>query len=148
MSRDIDDTETGRIGEHGASASGTTRRETLRRVGASASGSAISLGGVASTTERVSAGHNGTEWDELTGSMGRFPCNDPEGPIGSQPTVADEFVYVGDRGGYIHALDVANARHRWKYRAGNAIWSSPFVSDDTIYFGSNDTYVYAIERDA
>lgn len=74
MSPKIEDIESRQTGEQEANDFRATRRETLRRVGASAFAATVGLGGAASTADPVSASHNGTEWDELTGSMGRFPC--------------------------------------------------------------------------
>lgn len=36
---------------------------------------------------------------------------------------------------------------KWKYTAGNKIYSSPKINNNTVYFGSWDTYIYALNLD-
>ncbi len=54
-------------------------------------------------------------------------------------------VYIGDLGGIVHAVRVADGKPLWTYRTGSEIKSSPVVADGAVLVGSYDGSLYAFE---
>lgn len=71
-------------------------------------------------------------------------------PVYSFPAVTDDTVYVGARGGAVHAYDTADGTQRWGNNIGAVRSSSPVVAGDTVYaYGSPEKssggpYIYAL----
>lgn len=45
---------------------------------------------------------------------------------------------------YLHAVDVATGKEKWRFRVDGQVFSSPLVDNGTIYFGCVDGNVYAL----
>ena len=76
----------------------------------------------------------------------------------SSPAIVDGIAYFG--GGdclpfdahnnlkllpdYLHAVDAATGKEKWRFRVGGQVFSSPLVDNGTIYFGCVDGNVYAL----
>lgn len=54
----------------------------------------------------------------------------------------DGTIYYGSAN-YLHALN-PNGTEKWKYKAGNYVYSPSIGYDNTIYFGSSDKKIYAL----
>src|SRR2546421_13122068 len=61
-----------------------------------------------------------------------------DGNVRTAPILRDRFLYVTSLSGYLHAIDVATGRLRWKYKAGAAIHSTPSLSGNRVLFGCGD----------
>lgn len=59
------------------------------------------------------------------------------GSLCSPPVVAGETVYIGDGGGYLHALDTADGSDRWRIDLDFEILGPPVVVDDQVFAGTN-----------
>ena len=57
-----------------------------------------------------------------------------------RPVVADDFVYVGMRGGRIVGLDRRTGAERWSFQAEDLAHGSPVVQDGALYFASVNLY--------
>src|SRR6185503_11525180 len=78
----------------------------------------------------------------------RLPFDDPKSRydrFGSDVTVAGGRLYVGTHDGTVLALDPADGRRLWEFRAGDAVLSAPIVADGRVLFGSYDHFVYALD---
>lgn len=81
------------------------------------------------------------------------PGYDREDSFFTNPYPYNGFVYIGDLGGRLHALNAESGEQRWRYEdADLPIWSQPAVHHDKIYFGTGDYEdnrgrVYALNRD-
>ena len=78
-------------------------------------------------------------WSFATGATAfERDMNVPLGISGSA-TVAEGVVYVGDADAVVHALDLADGRHRWSVSVeaapNGSIWSSPVVVEDQVVVG-------------
>jgi outer membrane protein assembly factor BamB len=62
------------------------------------------------------------EWTFSTGNI-----------VISSPTVVDGTVYIGDRGGTLHAVDASDGSQQWNFSAGNRVNPSPAAVDGTVY---------------
>jgi len=68
-------------------------------------------------------------------------------PVYGQPLVADGVVYLGDNGGNMHAIALADGKPKWDFsRADYAIECQPAVWNDALYFGAWDGYLYSVNR--
>ncbi|MCB9850865.1 MAG: PQQ-binding-like beta-propeller repeat protein [Phycisphaerales bacterium] len=68
-------------------------------------------------------------------------------PVYSQPVIADGVVYIGDNGGNMHAISVADGTHKWSFaRADFSIECQPAVWGDMLVFGAWDGFLYALDR--
>ena len=54
-------------------------------------------------------------------------------------------ILVGSDDNHLYALDADSGAEKWKFMAGDKIWSTPVIADDTVYFGSHDRSVYALD---
>jgi HEPN domain-containing protein len=54
-------------------------------------------------------------------------------------------VFVGDRAGYVYALDVESGRPVWQADTGRDVFSSPTVADGTVFFGNDENKLYALD---
>jgi outer membrane protein assembly factor BamB len=59
--------------------------------------------------------------------------------------IEGDTVYVGSTDGNLYALDVGSGEEKWRFRAGNEIWSTPLLADGTLYITSLDHHLYAID---
>jgi outer membrane protein assembly factor BamB len=59
--------------------------------------------------------------------------------------IEGDTVYVGGADGNLYALDVGSGEEKWRFRAGNEIWSTPLLDDGTLYITSLDHRLYAID---
>jgi len=59
----------------------------------------------------------------------------------------DGIVYIGSDDNHVYALDAAAGEERWRFEAGDRVFSSPAVVGGVVYIGSFDTYMYAITGD-
>jgi len=65
----------------------------------------------------------------------------------SGPVVdADEStILVGSDDQHLYAIDAARGEEKWKFKAGDKIWSTPVIANEMVYFGSHDRNVYALD---
>ena len=79
--------------------------------------------------------HPGSQWIRGTGNL-----------IGeSSPAVGSGAVYIGDLGGLLHAVNIADGKPLWTYRTQSEIKSSPVVADGTVMIGSYDGSLYGLD---
>ncbi|CAN5623783.1 hypothetical protein BH24ACT5_BH24ACT5_29370 [soil metagenome] len=70
---------------------------------------------------------------------------EPDAALGIRPVVlADQTVYVTDRGGTIYALDPDSGSVRWSYTQDSEISASPAYVDDHLYVASFDR-IFALD---
>ena len=68
-----------------------------------------------------------------------------DSPIGeSSPAYSGGVVYVGDLGGWFHAVSAADGKKLWAFKAGSEIKSSPVVVGDRVLIGSYDQNLYCL----
>jgi len=65
----------------------------------------------------------------------------------SSPTVVDGSLYVGNTGGTVYSLRVADGTEQWQTAAGDSVQSCPTVADDVAFLGSDDGSLYAFDAD-
>jgi outer membrane protein assembly factor BamB len=65
----------------------------------------------------------------------------------TNPLIVNGVVYVGNRDGYMYALNSSTGGLLWKYKSGGPILFSAAYNDGVIYFASNDAHAYALEAD-
>jgi outer membrane protein assembly factor BamB len=63
----------------------------------------------------------------------------------SAPVIKDGVLYVGNLDGYLYAIQTADGKLKWRFKAGGGITSSPAVEGGGVYFGSKDDHVYAVD---
>jgi outer membrane protein assembly factor BamB len=63
----------------------------------------------------------------------------------SAPVIKDGVLYVGNLDGYLYAIQTADGKLKWRFKAGGGITSSPLVEGKAVYFGSKDDHVYAVD---
>lgn len=63
----------------------------------------------------------------------------------SAPVIKDGVLYVGNLDGYLYAVQTADGKLKWRFKAGGGITSSPAVEGGAVYFGSKDDHVYAVD---
>ncbi|MBW1870865.1 MAG: PQQ-binding-like beta-propeller repeat protein [Deltaproteobacteria bacterium] len=61
------------------------------------------------------------------------------------PVIKDGILYVGNLDGYLYALQTADGKMKWRFKAGEGITSTVWIEGGVIYFGSKDDHVYAID---
>ncbi len=68
-----------------------------------------------------------------------------EGTIGS-PSVADEVVYVGDKGGVLYGFDALTGEERWRFTVADQdeIVSTPVIAGGTMFVTTKNGVLYAI----
>jgi outer membrane protein assembly factor BamB len=54
-------------------------------------------------------------------------------------------LYVGNLDGYLYAIQTADGKMKWRFKAGGGITSSPLVDGGAVYFGSKDDNIYAVD---
>lgn len=64
-----------------------------------------------------------------------FTTNRPSPGIPSTPVATSEVVYVGNDGGWAHAVDAQTGEERWRARVGGSVHTQPTIVGDRIYFG-------------
>lgn len=63
---------------------------------------------------------------------------------GFEPAVQGDRLYVGNRDGYVMALDLASGDKLWRSRTGDRLISGPTVAGDLLLLGSRDGQVVAL----
>jgi outer membrane protein assembly factor BamB len=64
--------------------------------------------------------------------------------IEGAPAIAGGVVYVGSFDEYLYALDLANGKEKWKYKAG-PIKASPAVRNGIVYVGNADGVFHCVD---
>lgn len=82
--------------------------------------------------------HDGSLKWKFSGAEGGFQTN---------PLIINNTVILGNRDGYIYALNVGDGSLKWKYKSGGQILQSAATSTDlqTIYFAAMDSHLYAVD---
>lgn len=62
----------------------------------------------------------------------------------ASPCVAGGALYIGDEGGYFHAVNASNGHTRWTFKAEGKILSSATVAPGVVLFGSYDNHLYCL----
>jgi outer membrane protein assembly factor BamB len=61
-------------------------------------------------------------------------------------TVADGVAYFGLGSAKVFAVDIAEGRDLWSFRAEHGVWAAPLVDGERVYVASLDHKVYALRR--
>jgi outer membrane protein assembly factor BamB len=64
----------------------------------------------------------------------------------ASPLVTDSLIYAPNADGTLYALDLTG-HLKWKFKAGNALWSSPVTDGKVIYLPCMDQNLYALNKD-
>jgi outer membrane protein assembly factor BamB len=99
---------------------------------------------------RLSTADGRIEWKTqvVDGAIARLPFSDPRSRFdrfGSDVTVAGGRLYVGTHDGRVLAIDPADGRIAWSFKAGDAVLAAPAVADGRVLVGSYDKHVYALD---
>jgi eukaryotic-like serine/threonine-protein kinase len=65
--------------------------------------------------------------------------------MGSAPAVAGNVAYAGDKGGTLHAIDLATGQEAWSFAAGAQIAVTPTVADGAVYVTTEDGVLHAVD---
>ena len=65
--------------------------------------------------------------------------------LSSSPAVAGDRIYVGDRGGLLHVLDLRTGKEEWTYDAGAPVRTTPTVVDGVAYVTTETGELHAID---
>jgi outer membrane protein assembly factor BamB len=68
------------------------------------------------------------------------------GPIWASPITDHGIVFVGDSNGTLHAVDAANGKAKWTFRAGSGIFGAAAVRGDALFFAADDGFLYKLNR--
>lgn len=74
-----------------------------------------------------------------------FPDTAPFTSAGTQPTVVDGRLYIGNMNGMVYALDAKTGCTYWSFKAKTSVRSTVAVSGDTLVFADYETNVYALD---
>ena len=68
-------------------------------------------------------------------------------PVESSAAIADGVVYVGSGAGFLHAIDLATGKMRWKYKVSpeGIGESSPAVANGTVFVGDLAGVFHAVD---
>ncbi|MEV6480824.1 PQQ-binding-like beta-propeller repeat protein [Streptomyces sp. NPDC051576] len=66
-------------------------------------------------------------------------------PVSGPSALSGRHLYVGDRRGELHALDLSDGHRAWRYDTGGPVRSAPAVADGTVYVGNDDDRMYAFD---
>jgi outer membrane protein assembly factor BamB len=67
-------------------------------------------------------------------------------PVAATAAIVGDTVYVGDLGGVLHAVRLADGTERWKYQADNlGIQGAPCVAEGRVFFGDVDGTFHAVD---
>jgi outer membrane protein assembly factor BamB len=69
------------------------------------------------------------------------------GPIRTEPILADGAVFFGSSDNYVYSLDSEKGIEKWKFQTGWQIDASPAIFRDLIFVASNDNNVYALDKE-
>ncbi|MDA0735011.1 MAG: PQQ-binding-like beta-propeller repeat protein [Chloroflexi bacterium] len=58
---------------------------------------------------------------------------------------SESTILVGSDDNNLYAINADNGAEKWRFMAGDKIWSTPVIANDTVYFGSHDRNVYALD---
>lgn len=76
----------------------------------------------------------------------RWKVTDAKGAWYTTAAVSGNTVFAASSDGhYVQALDPATGKEKWKFYAGDLIFSTPVVFDGILYVGSFDGKVYAVD---
>jgi hypothetical protein len=74
----------------------------------------------------------------------KWVFEETEGGFDTNPLVAGNLVYAGNRDGFMYAVNITTGQLAWKYQTGAPIHFSAAYGNNTIYFASNDMHAYAL----
>jgi hypothetical protein len=74
----------------------------------------------------------------------KWVFEETEGGFDTNPLVAGNLVYAGNRDGFMYAVNATSGLLAWKYQTGGPIHFSAAYNNNTIYFASNDMHAYAL----
>lgn len=70
-------------------------------------------------------------------------------PVDSTAAIVGESVYVGDLGGVLHALNLADGTRRWTYQADTlGIKGAPCVAQGRVFFGDVNGTFHAVDAES
>ncbi len=76
----------------------------------------------------------------------RWKVSDAKGAWYTTAAVFGDTVFAASSDGhYVQALDPVSGKEKWKFYAGDLIFSTPVVRDGMLYIGSHDGRVYGVE---
>ncbi len=95
--------------------------------------------------------HMGAEiWHADIGGSGIRSLPTPAGGdwdfTNAATVVANSTVFIGSADGVFHALDAANGKSLWTFKAGGKFRAAALVVGDRVYAGATDNFVYAFDR--
>jgi outer membrane protein assembly factor BamB len=54
-------------------------------------------------------------------------------------------ILVGSEDQHLYAIDASSGAEKWRFMAGDKVWSTPTIANETVYFGSHDRNIYALD---
>jgi outer membrane protein assembly factor BamB len=67
--------------------------------------------------------------------------------VNTSPAVADGVVYAGSSDAqFVHAVDAADGRERWRFTTTGIVWASPAVAGPRLYAATRTGRLYALDR--
>ena len=63
----------------------------------------------------------------------------------AEAAVVDETIYVGDLGGTVYAINMADQTLKWTFEAGGTILAAPAVAESMVLVASDDEKFYALD---
>ena len=66
-------------------------------------------------------------------------------PAIAEAAVADGVIVVGDVMGFLHCIDFASHKLRWKRETGDTIQAAPAIANGRVFVGSGDRKFYALD---
>ena len=82
--------------------------------------------------------------DPKTGAL-KWQFMDAKDRYIGQPLFMDDLVLVPNADDNLYALDL-NGKLKWKFAAGEALWSQPVLDSDRLFVASMDHFLYAVDR--
>lgn len=78
----------------------------------------------------------------------RWKVSDSKGAWYTTAAASGNTIYAASSDGhYVQALDPVSGKEKWKFYAGDLIFSTPAVFDGVLYVGSHDGKVYAVDTE-
>ena len=65
--------------------------------------------------------------------------------LSSSPAVAGDRIFVGDRAGLLHVLDLRSGEEEWTYDAGAPVRTTPTVVDGAVYLTTEAGELHAVD---
>jgi eukaryotic-like serine/threonine-protein kinase len=89
-----------------------------------------------------------TRLDEPAAAPTTAPTTQPhrsgQAGIEGAPTIDGQTVYVADREGALHAVDLATGKERWTYHSDDGFETSPLVMNGRVYIGDLSGIFHAV----